>query len=95
MSMARCASSPDRLSIIHYDGTTVHEVSSTDARTEADTWYTVRISITGGGPENGTVSVERQSDDPGEPVALVVSLPKRPEGDLGPARLHRGRGSEV
>lgn len=61
---------PDRLSVVHFDGTTIHELDSVWVRTEKETWYTVALRIVVGGPDGVSVSVERRGP-PGDAVAVL------------------------
>lgn len=63
---------PDRLSFVTFDGTELKELDTVDAVTEANTWYTVRLGAVFGGPEGGTLLVERSSDAAGEPLIKLM-----------------------
>jgi RHS repeat-associated protein len=73
---------PDRLSFVAFDGTELKELDTVDAVTEANTWYNVRLGFVMGGPEAGTLVVERTSPNSGDPVVKLMqatSLSELPE----------------
>jgi RHS repeat-associated protein len=67
---------PDRLSVIIQDGATLQEIDSVEVETAANTWYTVKYWHVSGGSDDGTISIVRFSETPGDSVSMLLNVPR-------------------
>jgi RHS repeat-associated protein len=67
---------PDRLGVVYYDGTTIHELDSATVESRKDAWYKVEVRYIEGAPGGTTLSIARgvASDNVSDNEALATLL---------------------